>query len=502
MAKFAPTDEQQQAIDAFETGDDIVISAYAGSGKTSTLSLLSETVPQDQVVFIAYNRAIADDAAKSFPSNTVCRTAHSFAFRAIMGGRSAFADRLNAPRVYGRGLAIRLNIRAALEVADDHILAPGALARLVYDTVRNFCYSDSTEVEWNHVPYVNGADMKLLREYIMPIATRAWNDLSSPKGTLPWNKSHDLYLKMWCMSNPRLPGDAVFLDEAQDANPCIAGVVMRQRHAQKVMVGDSNQQIYAWRGAVDAMQNFNAKHHVKLTQSFRFGEAVAEEANKWLTLLGNDVPLRGFDKIPSKVVTPLMDADAVLCRTNATVIAEALEAIENHRKHAIVGGTEDIKRFAKAVMELQNGTEENPAYTEHPDLMSFKTWAQVKDFVQEEGGDLKILVKLIDTYGVEKVLMVADTAVDEKYADVILSTAHKAKGREWDKVKIAPDFTEPESQPDGTEGELSSAEMMLAYVAVTRAKLELDNSGLAWVDRWLTRYKELKDGPQDSKREG
>ena len=38
---FAPTEEQQQAVDLFATGDNLIIKAGAGSGKTSTLRLLA-----------------------------------------------------------------------------------------------------------------------------------------------------------------------------------------------------------------------------------------------------------------------------------------------------------------------------------------------------------------------------------------------------------------------------------------------------------------------------
>jgi superfamily I DNA/RNA helicase len=56
--------------------------------------------------------------------------------------------------------------------------------------------------------------------------------------------------------------------------------------------------------------------------------------------------------------------------------------------------------------------------------------------------------------------------IREEDADVTVSTAHKAKGREWDAVQLAGDFPEPEKQGD--------EELRLLYVACTRAKRELD----------------------------
>jgi superfamily I DNA/RNA helicase len=81
----------------------------------------------------------------------------------------------------------------------------------------------------------------------------------------------------------------------------------------------------------------------------------------------------------------------------------------------------------------------------HPDLAAFKSWGEVQEYVQEdEGADLRVMVNLIDTYGVPAILDVCDATVREADADVIVSTAHKAKGREWNRVKIANDFKVPE----------------------------------------------------------
>jgi superfamily I DNA/RNA helicase len=172
-------------------------------------------------------------------------------------------------------------------------------------------------------------------------------------------------------------------------------------------------------------------------------------------------------------------------------VASALHAQEDNRTVAIVGGTNEVRMFAEAAQDLQRGNGTN-----HPELMGFKSWGDVQDYVQDEGGsDLKVFVKLIDEYGVQTVMDVANKAVDEKYANVIVSTAHKAKGREWNAVQIANDFREPVNE-DGTPTEPIRSECMLAYVAVTRAQLQLDRGGLAWVDKYITERPEEKSIPR------
>ena len=290
------------------------------------------------------------------------------------------------------------------------------------------------------------------------------------------------------MSNPTLPGSVILLDEAQDANPCIEGVVKSQS-AQVIMVGDSAQQIYAWRGAQDAMNRFNAEHRLTLSQSFRFGPAVAEEANKWLELLNAPLRLKGFEAIPSEL-TSLESPNTILCRTNAQVVASALHSQEEDKKVAIVGGTNEVRMFAEAARDLMGGRTTN-----HPELMGFKNWSEVQEYVGDEGGsDLKVFVNLIDNYGVETVMDVANKAVDEKLRRRDCHTAHKAKGREWKAVQIATDFREPVNE-DGSPADPIKSECMLNYVAVTRAQLQLDRGGLSWVDNYIDNRPDEKPIP-------
>lgn len=463
---FLPTTEQQNIVDAFLSGDDLVIEAGAGTGKTSTLKLLAEATDQ-RGIYIAYNKAIAEDAKASFPSNVDCRTAHSLAYRTHA---IPFKHRLNGPRVTLRDTTRLLGITQPVQLTEETVLTPMDIARMTMDTVARFCNSADAEITRDHVPFIKGAEdhMNTIRLTITPLAQKAWQDITDPQGSLKFQ--HDHYLKMWALSNPVLKCDFVLLDEAQDANPVIAGVVEAQTHAQRIMVGDRCQAIYGWRGAVDAMSEFNGTRLI-LSQSFRFGPAIAEQANEWLTMLDAPLRLSGFDQIESSLA-PIEIPDAILCRTNAEAINQAMEYQRLGKTVALVGGTKAIKDMAEASIDLQAGRG-----TTHPELLAFKTWQEVREYSEEnEGRDLKVFVKLIDTYGAQAVINVANSAVNEDYADIVISTAHKAKGREWNTVLLAADFTPKDDEP------LARAEMMLVYVAVTRAKLILDKTALEVLD--------------------
>jgi hypothetical protein len=70
---------------------------------------------------------------------------------------------------------------------------------------------------------------------------------------------------------------------------------------------------------------------------------------------------------------------------------------------------------------------------------------------------------------------------DPRTPDVVVTTAHRAKGLEWDYVGIHNDFPQPKT--DLKTGEMtypSGEELKLAYVALTRAKKGLGYGGLAW----------------------
>ena len=487
VPEFQPTPEQAEILEAFKTQEDLVIQAGAGTGKTKTLQFLGESGNR-RGVYLAYNRAIADDAKGRFPSNVACSTAHSLAFRTV--GRD-YAARLNSPRMPARVVAERLRITEPLylglggPVDEEKEIPEVQLARIVMETVSHFCNSASSQIGSGHIRAPVGMAQKhwaQLAEVVVPLAEQVWLDLMN-KNDGRFKFEHDHYLKIWALSNPRIQCDFLMLDEAQDANPVLAAVVENQNHCQRVLVGDSNQAIYGWRGAIDAMEEWTGTQKF-LSQSFRFGPNLAGEANKWLTLLNSELRLTGWEKLTTEVVdeesgtaSNMGKPDAVLCRTNAGAIAQAIQWIGKGYTPALVGGTDVIRRLALAADSLKRGRR-----TEHPDLFMFKDWTEVQEYVKEDagGGDLRVFVKMVDDYGTEMLIETVDNMADESKADIVISTAHRAKGREWKKVKVADDFRQPDEKHPMTK-----EDAMLAYVTVTRAKEMLDRSGLAWVDEVL-----------------
>jgi superfamily I DNA/RNA helicase len=163
-------------------------------------------------------------------------------------------------------------------------------------------------------------------------------------------------------------------------------------------------------------------------------------------------------------------------------MAQAMKLMAEGVQVAIVGGAKSMKTLAEAAGELQDGNG-----TGHPMLFAFKTWAEVQEHVESDDADaeLRVLVELVDEHGYEAIVAAAEGMADEKKAQTILSTPWRTKGREWDTVRVAG-FREPRRNPNRTYHTPIPRDLgMVLYVAVTRAKLGLDDRDVAWGARLL-----------------
>jgi hypothetical protein len=432
--------------------------------------------------YLAFNKAIAQAAAAVFPRTVTCKTAHSLAFAAV--GRR-YAGRLNAPRVPSWKQGTHLDLTQPVTI-DGRTIPQPILASVTLRTVTAFCHSADPTIGDHHVPRLRGLETPErhahLAQTVLPYAEKAWADLQHPDdGAVRF--THDHYLKIWALSEPVIDADYLLLDEAQDTNPVLEEVFTRQRdHAQLVMLGDSAQAIYGWRGATDVMTGFDGTA-LTLSRSFRFGPALAAEANRWLALVDAPIRLTGTDTIPT-LIGPLEQPDAILCRTNVGTMIEIMNLLPTGRRVALAGGAEPLRALARAAHDLQQGRR-----TTHPELLLFERWGDLKDYAEHDpaGGDLAPLVDVVEQHGTQAILTAVDQLVPEQYADVTVSTAHKAKGREWASVRISADFTPDNTRDIDEDGRPVTAaidpdEARLAYVAVTRARHHLDLGGLDWAN--------------------
>ncbi|APS84649.1 hypothetical protein AVM71_16170 (plasmid) [Piscirickettsia salmonis] len=490
-----PTEEQQKIINAVKSGNNLHVAAFAGTGKTTTLELIGRHYSTQKGLYLAYNRAILDDSKGKFPKNIICKTTHSLAYA-----------------TYGRDYREKLNNRITSMKVADHLaislLRHHINGKIVQATSRNiaacatrivahYCNSADTEIGVQHLSmfHIKMLQNRYKKEEIeleldksrinkpktflecyaricLQEAERLWQCMIDLKNHTI-GITHDGYLKLYQLSKPILNQyDFIMLDEAQDANPAILDIFERQT-AQRIYVGDQHQQIYSWRGSINAMEQMSGEKHF-LTQSFRFGQPIADFANKILKKLGESRQIQANPNVTSKLdaIDPSQPF-TILCRTYAGLLVCCLQHIELGRRVACVGGIKEaLSDFTAAYYLWRNELDKVISNK----IKLYQTWQNLVDEASLTGDrELKGIIKFIlehDEYSLEVIEKIKEAVeMDENKANVILSTAHKAKGRQWSQVLIHNDFEDYKS--------CSGEELNLWYVAVTRAMHTLDLSEIS-----------------------
>ncbi len=455
------TAEQESHVNTILNGNDYAIQAPPGSGKTFLLLAMARKMP-GYGLSISFNKLLAQEASTKFASSVTCKTGHALAYGAV-----GFKYKKKLQKLTGKQLA------DTFDIGDWQLYnSPANKGYLILNTIRKYCYSADEVIQYKHLPgltILQDADLDIMREDLIQHANLVFNEMSNP--TKPMPITHDVYLKIWALTNPVINKDFIFFDEYQDSNPVIAQVIKNQT-CQKIFVGDQFQQIYAWRGAVNALQDDNLTK-LYITRSFRFGEDIANMANTIISgyypYKFEYIPFHGNDDVISSIhYEPLPAIDAILCRTNKGIIAETIEALSKNLSVHILGGTQQLTYLINSILQLKLA-----GYTNHPDLFLFKSFTDLKEYANSPmGGDIKPIIKLIETYGRDRLLNILESTVeDPSEADVTITTAHKAKGLEWSKVRLANDFKFPSDQ-----GNPTTEETNILYVAASRALHQLDLS--------------------------
>lgn len=452
MGKLTP--EQKEIVSTGLSGEDLLkIIAFAGTGKTTTLASYALNRPRNRFLYVAFNKSMQLDAARKFPSNVRCRTAHALAFPQF---GSRYKHKLGNPRVH--------------EVADALETNRYDLAKAALDTLVNFTVSPDRSLNETH----RAGEIQQHGRDPLELAGRLWEQMCDEEDdSVPM--LHDGYLKLFQLSGPQLHYDGILLDEAQDTNPVTSALLLRQNRP-RILVGDPHQQIYSFRGAVDAMNLIKSTRINYLTQSFRFNQVIADLANVLLKTFKDELHrIKGVGKNGKigKVRVPY----TLIARTNAGLFDEA---VTHYRKHSIAYlGTQGLPFHS--ILDGYWLTEGKPGKVRDPFLKRFGAFDALRDYAKSvDDYELLSLCKVVETYEgvdvpglIERI--VKKTVDNPAEADVILTTTHKAKGLEFDRVKLADDFVPllRDGEP-ADPAKLDQEEINLLYVAVTRAKKQLE----------------------------
>lgn len=475
------TNEQREVVGALDHRERIKVYALAGTGKTSTLRAIAELHPARKMLYLAFNKAIADEARGKFPPNVEVRTVHSLAYAHL-----------------GRCYRSRLSRLDYFEIAG----ALGLPVKAVFEQIHYF------------QAFLNSA-CPLDREEIAVFLSRqgasvpdVWADFSLrlfhalKHGAL--QVDHSFYLKDFQL-NFNACGvaeayDAVLLDEGQDVNPVILSI-FEQFRARKIMVGDRHQKIYGFRGAINAIEEFVADETLYLTSTFRFhGREQVQAVNDLLFHLKCEdnllMPMPG-DRNEGR------QTGCVITRSNGKLIEILLE---NPDLKPVRHPKQYFERFFN-VFDRKVRVPDAAGRTTLPGYLG-----RLGDLA-ETVGDLDLLscVKLIKRYGCDQeVFRRLYSKALKNYENghrMHLGTAHSVKGLEFDTVRLADDFRTPrdilerllEEKPElcrrqgngsqetvvirradlrqvfaNLNDDLQREEINLLYVALTRAKREIE----------------------------
>lgn len=526
-----PTEEQKSICGyKAEKGEIVKIKAYAGTGKTSTLSYLAKSIatrnPETRILYLVFNKNMQSDAEGKFPDTTDIMTVHSLAFRYIgQAFDKRLIDNLNA-RVYensydvhkSESFRVSQTISCFMKSVDSEILPKHVRGKSPYlkQLTRDFNglapflqlemkkRDASAEHEAKNSPsHLNILDMiiqegkfrvlekykedkrvdKVVRE-ILTIANDYCDELIAERCKLIWKTmtslfeqdkpiDHNMYLKLFQIHKQKLVQyNVILLDEAQDSDPLTIDIVNNQSHAIRYVVGDEFQQIYEFRGAINALDCFDGKACFYLTETFRYGESIAQVMSGYLEV-ESDAPLPA---IVSRNQTKICNTNSIsdffefsrfvyIARTQKSLFNLARYLIQNNKTYHFYGGTDKYKfqllydmiwlrqrqpeMVVSRMIKMFEGFEDLGSYiqSQHDlDLQSAYDWV-VKSNLTIEDLDR---VKKLNCYNKDD-------------ASVWLITAHQSKGLEFDNVYVSSDMG---SWPFIVN---SRETRNLTYVACTRA---------------------------------
>jgi F-box protein, helicase, 18 len=476
------TDQQQEII---QSSGNLKINAVAGSGKTTTLLNYAKQRKNSSLLYLAFNKTVRQEATTKFNDQNLthikAETAHSLAYRHII---PKYRYQIKQQGYKAWELAQLLKIDATNDK-----LFPFIAANHIARMTAQFCNSRHCKVQdIGYLASLQDPESKSFVELHYDFLVHNTRKFLGGMNDGTWEVLHDFYLKKFHLEQNKLPYDYILFDEAQDASPAMLDAFLQQP-AHKIMVGDTHQQIYSWRYAVNSLEqvDFPTK---QLSESFRFGPEIALLAKQilgWKQHFGQmDIPsIKGNGPVNS------LPSEATIARTNLGLLLKAVDFITAHKKSARIYFEGSLASYTYAdegaslyyILHLSNSKHHN---IRDSLIKQMKSIDELEEYVTKtEDSQLSMMMEMVKEYGNEisallQKLRNQNLPPEEKSkADMIFSTVHRSKGMEYHTVHLAPDFVNEERLKKMMQSEKSCCEVKLAeevnllYVALTRASHRL-----------------------------
>lgn len=473
------TDEQYNIINS---SGDIKINAVAGSGKTTTIIEYSKSRPsKSKFLYLAFNKSVKSEAEEKFGrlgiDNVKVETAHSLAYKNTV---FIYGYNLKSNGYKTHEVAKILNIRKRKE-RHFELLAANHINRFV-----NY-FSNSSVKKVSQLNYLDIVSDPLAHEFVSKhydLIEKQTRIFLSKMDNKEIEITHDFYLKKFQLQNPVLNYDYILFDEGQDASPAMLDVFLKQK-ATKIIVGDTHQQIYSWRYAVNSLEQVNFRT-LPLSISFRFPQDIANLAFsilEWKNMLSkvDILKIKGTSSITPNNLT------ATLSRTNLGLLSKAFEFVSQKGKKQQIYFEGNINSYlytenGSSLFDVLNLYNHNHEMIKDELIKSFKDFSELEEYVMKtEDTQLSLLIEIVKKYKNELpklIKLLRDSHVENKRdAEMIFSTIHRSKGMEYDIVFLQNDFLtykklkrmiEKKDETPIDQAKLFE-EINIIYVAVTRA---------------------------------
>lgn len=488
---FTPSKYQQDIFDFVLHGrGNGIIKACAGSGKTKVLVTSMKLLPKKRkCLFIAFNKSIVDELLQKLDGYDNCKayTIHSLGYAML---RRNFDSDIEVNE-YKYRLQMKKNIGEYIDM-ENTLFTESQINDYIENVLELVDYSRFNLAQSEKE--IRAVALK----YDIPMLS---NEAETVVKLLEWGKSDVsvvdytdmVWLPVEMGLNPMgFQFDWIFFDEAQDASLMAISLFRKciKRGTRVLCAGDPDQSINMFAGSSeDAFEELgNGSKLFTLPITYRCPKKVVEIANR---IVDDMIPLDDAidgDIIENIGVADLRDGDMVLSRCKTPLINLYVRLLRRNVNCYIKG--QNIGRNLISLLEridrddlnanmLNDGvfTQLYDKLFEYRSLIMKQTGLDVRDATMVNSvmefydciSSLKILSEGCSTKS--ELIDRIDKIFSEDGDGICLSTIHKAKGLEADRVVILCNSSMP-SKRSRKEWERKQ-EVNLQYVAYTRAKKTL-----------------------------
>lgn len=475
-----------------------VLEAVAGAGKTTTLIEAVERA-KGSVALLAYNRKIADEIKSKLAKRGIdwkkanANTVHGF-------GLGAYKKTFPEVKVSGHKVYDLIGQKGKMAARDHAINMFGTLVEKLVSLAKQRALGIYGQIEdksqWYKIVehfdlLANEDDEAVLRiDEIIDLSIQILKASNAQTNVVDFDDMVYLpvLLKLRFWTYPW-----VFVDEAQDTNPARRALVkaLLSPGGRVVAVGDRRQAIYGFTGAdADALDLIKEDHNaidMPLTVTYRCPKEVVRVAREWVDHIeahesapeGN-VSVISLPEIFER--NDLQDGTAILCRNTKPLVSLAFQLIRKGIPCRVEG-----RDIGNGLVKL--ATKWKRVTTLHGLETRLKDWSE-SQIGRAKAKNNFALAQTIDDQ-LQTMLVITDECRREKNDSInavvgkitklfednvermlVLSTIHKAKGREWDTVYWLDRMNTLPSPYARQKWQLEQ-ENNLCYVAATRAKQTL-----------------------------